>query len=381
MRTYLFATILLFITSTLFLSSFGQENKFQGYFIDSTDYAFDMSGFLATRIGFMPVPFIVTEPAVGYGVGLGLIFFHRSKEEKESRKFSKLPPSLSMVGGLYTENGTWAGMIVHQGSYKKDHIRYLGMLGYTDLNIDFYGAGIVEEERAYHFNITGFFALQELAFRIKNTPLFIGANYSYFNNDIIFKTGLEIPELEELTRSSSVGGINLLVMYDRRDNIFTPNKGIFAALEIGKFAPWLGGQTEYNNSKLRFYGYVDKIKKVVAGFRFNGEYKWGDVPFYSLPYIQLRGIPVMRYQDNMVLVGETEWRWNVWRRWSVLGFVGAGIPTPDLKSIQLDMTKISYGTGFRYFIAKEYGMQAGLDFAWGPEDFIWYITVGSAWFR
>ncbi len=254
-------------------------------------------------------------------------------------------------------------------------------MGYFNVNIDFYGAGIIEQEKAYQFNIAGFLLFQELAFRIKNSPIFIGANYSYFDNDVAFKTGLNIEGLDKLSENSTVGGINLLMMWDNRDNIFTPNKGIFAGLEIGKFAPYLGGQNDFNSSNLRLYGFTNKINKIVAGFRFNGQYKWGDVPFYSLPFIQLRGIPVMRYQDNMVAVGETEWRWNAWKRWSLVGFTGAGFTSPNIQSFQLEEAKITYGTGFRYFLAKQYGMHVGLDFAWGPEDFAWYITMGSAWFR
>jgi len=45
-------------------------------FRDSTDGAFDVSGFLSTRVGFPPIAMPITEPAVGYGLGLGLMFFH-----------------------------------------------------------------------------------------------------------------------------------------------------------------------------------------------------------------------------------------------------------------------------------------------------------------
>jgi len=374
---------ILFVSGIYFSSNslYSQEEKSKYYFKDSTDMAIDISGFLSTRIGFMPVPMIITEPAVGYGAGLGMVFFHRSKEERESGKFSKLPPSLSMAGGLYTENGTWAAIIAHQGSYRKDHIRYLGVLGYTNVNLDFYGAGLIQEERAYRFNLAGFLLFQELAIRIKDSPFFIGANYSYFNNEITFKTELEVPGLEELSENSTIGGVNLLMMWETRDNIFTPNKGIFTAFELGKYAPWLGGENDFNNANLRFYGYTNKIRKTVAGFRFNGQYKWGDVPFYALPFISMRGIPAMRYQGDVVALGETEWRWNAYRRWSLVGFAGAGFAAENVQSFQLNDAKIAYGTGFRYFIARQYGMHAGIDFAWGPENFAWYITFGSAWSR
>ena len=38
------------------------------------------------------------------------------------------------------------------------------------------------------------------------------------------------------------------------------------------------------------------------------------------------------------------------------------------------------GIGFRYELARKYGLWAGLDFATNEEnDFSFYITVGSAW--
>lgn len=40
-------------------------------FVDPQDGHFDMGAFLAGRHGFLPVPLIITEPAVGYGGGVG----------------------------------------------------------------------------------------------------------------------------------------------------------------------------------------------------------------------------------------------------------------------------------------------------------------------
>jgi hypothetical protein len=36
----------------------------------------DVSGFLEEKYGFIPVPIFVTEPAVGYGGGVGLMFLY-----------------------------------------------------------------------------------------------------------------------------------------------------------------------------------------------------------------------------------------------------------------------------------------------------------------
>ena len=43
-------------------------------FFDAEDGQFDLSYFLENPRGFLPIPIIVTEPAVGYGGGLAGMF-------------------------------------------------------------------------------------------------------------------------------------------------------------------------------------------------------------------------------------------------------------------------------------------------------------------
>ena len=47
-------------------------------FIDPKDGKLDTSQWLAGRTGFLPIPIVVSDPAVGYGAGLALAFFHDS---------------------------------------------------------------------------------------------------------------------------------------------------------------------------------------------------------------------------------------------------------------------------------------------------------------
>jgi hypothetical protein len=43
----------------------------------------------------------------------------------------------------------------------------------------------------------------------------------------------------------------------------------------------------------------------------DGQIVAGNTPFYALAFVQLRGIPAMRYQGAGVLTLETEERWMV----------------------------------------------------------------------
>jgi len=142
------------------------EQGFLSGFRDPEDGAFDLSDWLINKRGFLPVPIIITEPAVGYGGGVGLLFFHRKEEDlhvedrggEGGTKFN--PPSITGIAGFGTENGTWGGALFHRGHYKEDTWRYQGALGYANANLRFYGSGDVDLSPVggLKYNIKGAFA-------------------------------------------------------------------------------------------------------------------------------------------------------------------------------------------------------------------------------
>ena len=52
---------------------------------DPDDGGIDMSRWLLEHKGFLPVPIIISDPAVGYGGGLALVFFHRPQGQATQR--------------------------------------------------------------------------------------------------------------------------------------------------------------------------------------------------------------------------------------------------------------------------------------------------------
>lgn len=371
---YLLLVIFLFLTNHI------ESQSFKDMVRDSVDGSIDVSEFLNSTTGFLPVPIIITEPAVGFGGGLILAYFHKDRGENNENK--GLSPTISFGGGGYTSNDTWFTFLGYQGSYLEDRIRYLGALGYTSVNLTYYGRPIFINDGKYEFNMKGFLFFQEFLYRLnKETPFFAGLNYTFFKNTVTFNTGIQIPELEEISVQTNIGGLNSVLLWDNRNNSLTPTKGIYSILEAGRFATYFGGDDDYWNLDSRTYFYQPIIKdKLFSGYRLNLAAKKGDVPFFALPYISLRGIPAMRYQNEAVVTVETEWRWNFIKRWSLVGFVGAGEAIEDFSDLATDI-KVAGGGGFRYFLAKQYGLHAGIDIAKGPEVWAWYLTVGSYWGR
>ena len=353
-------------------------------FKDSEDGAFDMSDFLMTKGGFMPAPIIITEPAVGTGLGLAAVFYHGNLigRQNPNNPEQQLPPSMTVATGGYTSNGTWFAGGGHVGHWKQDSIRYVGFVGLMNLNIDFYAGQL-----PLAFNIDGGFLLQQIKFRLGKSKFFVGGKWIYFDSTSTFKGFEDLlppdwPNGDVLTGfKSRNSGLGMVGYYDGRDNIFTPNIGQEADLELTRYDESIGGDFDYWYAHAQVLSFHKLHEQFFLGLRLEGVAVDGDVPFYGYPFVQLRGVPAMRYQDERILNLEVEGRWQFWKRWSLVGFVGKGLTDGDIRRFDYDDNIVTYGGGFRYLIARKFNMHVGIDVARGPEETAWYLQMGHAWAR
>ena len=353
-------------------------------FTSEEDGAFDISEYLATKYGFMPVPMIITEPAVGYGGGASLLFLHESLASSLHRKS---PPSISGVAAIATENGTWAGGAFHMGFWNEDTIRSTTAAGLMNVNIDFFLKDV-----AFPTNINGYLAYQELMFRIAESDIFLGGNYVYVDNTISANGDKNIGAFQPKIK---MGAVSLIAQYDSRDTIFTPTRGLFAKVTARRFDEIFGGDQSFWRNDAKAFYFIPATSSLVVGLRTEGAYVSGvgenPIPVYSYPSIIMRGIPAMRYQSEKMLLGELQLRWEFIKRWNLVAFGGGGKVYGKAYSITdlLKKPPVSFsdadfhpagGLGFRYELARKFGLWSGMDFATSEErNFAFYFTVGSAW--
>lgn len=359
-------------------------------FTDPEDGMFDVSHWLAEKKGFFPVPMIITEPAVGYGAGAALVFLHdplagRVPDGETYDPHSKdaegklIPPSISAVFGMYTENDTWFAGGAHMGVWYNDNVRYTGAVGTGSVNMKFYGLGVAGDQ-GVNFNIEPTLLYQGLKFRLNGSGFFAGINYLLVDTKSSFDLTAINPGFIIKSDSRDAAAIFTL-SYDSRDTIFTPSSGFNAALEASLFREAVGGDNEFEKYLAKLIYFTPATDTLVLGLRGEVETVEGDpldVPFYQYPFVSLRGIPIMRYQGETVGVAEAELRWNFTSRWSVVGFGGAGRFTDVAGDDSYD-TVYSKGAGIRYFIARRFGAHVGLDIAKGPEDTAFYLQFGHPW--
>ena len=85
-------------------------HAFMEGFIDPSDGYLDMSDWLVNKQGFLPVPIVITEPAVGYGGGVALMFVRnsiRESAEKAKETGHLTPPDIWVVGSASGLRRSW----------------------------------------------------------------------------------------------------------------------------------------------------------------------------------------------------------------------------------------------------------------------------------
>jgi hypothetical protein len=353
-------------------------------FEDPEDHAFDASEWLLDRKGFLPVPIVITEPAVGYGGGVALIFFRESIRDVATRAHGGkvTPPNIYGAGAAWTENGTKGGGAAAMLTFKDDRWRYRGAIGKADVHLDFYGIGgdLGTGDLKIGYSLDGWASSQQVLRRIGNSDQWLAVRSLYLDLDSKFDTGRPEPVLPESALAQRNSGLGLSWEFDTRDNIFTPSRGFIAAVETLFYEPDWGSDHSFQAYRARVFAYFPLGDRIVLGARLDGRTARGDVPFYQLPYIDLRGIPAARYQDENTAVAETELRWNVTSRWSAIGFLGAGRAWGEHDDFGDASTRVAKGGGFRYLIARRLGLYIGADYGWGPDDDdAFYLQVGNGW--
>lgn len=150
------------------------ESKTPSRLRSADDGAFDISGFLDEAHGFVPVFIPITEPAVGVGGALALVFIDKGQ--------SGTRPDISAVGGLKTDNGT-DGMFVADSRYwQEGRVQTLAAVIDAGVNLQFYGAGATPRE--YTLDTRGGVALGK--WKIGDSQSWFGVGYAAADTSVRF---------------------------------------------------------------------------------------------------------------------------------------------------------------------------------------------------
>jgi len=359
-------------------SATGQKG---GVFRDPEDGRLDMSEWLLTKKGFLPIPIIITEPALGYGGGLVLAFFSQPLGAGAGEGHTCSPPLIAAAAAFYTSDGSAGGGAFLFYPFRHDQFRYLGALGGASLNLDFYGfdpdGPLADNPVGYTLDPT--FLVQRLQGRIKRTPLFAGLHYLYMRTKTSFDATL--PEtVPERDLKLGLGGLGTSLEYDTRDNLLDARRGMDITASGTWYQKGFGSDLAFERYQVQGLFYWQPESRWGYGLRVDSRFSSSDAPFFMKPFLAMRGLASGQYSNDVTLLTEGELRYAVDPRWTILGFGGGGRVGETLGDLGSAPTVGAGGLGFRYLIARKLGLGSGVDFALGPGgEFAFYIQAGSAW--
>ena len=350
---------------------------------DSLDHKLDLSDWVITAKGFIPVPMLITEPALGgFGGILATVFIKPNTPYLDTINGklvkTRVKPNIYGAAAGYTANDTWLAGAFTTGVLKKWRANYRLATGLANVNLNFYRDFPTIGERSFEFNMKTIPLTAYLIKQINRSSWYAGLDYLFLKTELS-QSNFDFNTPKEA--NSIVSRLGLLVEYDKRDNIFTPNKGLFFNTNLGASQDFLGSDYNYVSLNSAAFAYFPISKTLTSGFRVEYQQVFGDAPFYLLPYVNMRGIPVMRYQGDIIALAETEWRWDFTSRYSLVAFGGAANAVADHSDFKDSSWKVSGGMGGRYLIARKLKLRMGIDVARGPEEWAYYIVFGTSWTR
>ncbi len=214
---------------------------------------------------------------------------------------------------------------------------------------------------------------------------------------------LLLRDLEYLKKNKTVSGMGLGMLFDTRDNIVNPFKGNYVDAGFTKFSTFIGSNYSFTNFffDVRHYKHFkfrdsDKLPFSNATVAFNfianiNTAKFSEIDsldiINDLSYIEnranrppvhqlaslggniaLRGFYRGRFKDINALLFQAEYRQQIYGRFGITAFAGAGEVVSQLDLFSLKSLNYSYGMGLRIMLKKSERLNFRLDFGMGNKD-------------
>ena len=362
------------------MSLFAEQNSTKELsFFDEKDGSLDLSEYMSQAYGFVPIPILITEPAIGYGGGLALVYLHDTLEGTKSQSGRRIPPSMSGIMLAATQNGTTVTGAFHAGYWLEDTLRTSTYIGNPNVYIDLY-----TQNRPFEMHMKGMFLYQDAKFRINESNFFLGASYLTASSEVSFA----FPDFEQdFGKKINIASVGFIAEYDSRDNQMSPNEGMLITTKGFYYDKSIGSDYKLERYKAKGLFYNKLNSKINLDFSLFGESVNGErseIPPYMYPFVAMRGIPMMKYQGEFVTVAETQLSYGFTPRWKGVVFGGVGKAFGNQiasQSIDFSDSEDIYagGVGFRYLLARKFGLRVGVDVAKSKEDEAFYIQFGTAW--
>ena len=206
----------------------------------------------------------------------------------------------------------------------------------------------------------------DFLYRDIRSGIYIGpiAGLDFYRNakvaDSSFVIGLAPEELDLFT--------GLHFIWDKRDNMVYPTRGVCMDLLQRFFFPLRGGTETFYNTTALLDVYIPAWKGAVFMLDFYGDFVYGNAPWMMWPLLgqdsHLRGYYNGRYREKNLFSAQLEFRQKIKEIHAIVVWGGAGWMFHDVKSFNVNTVLPTVGLGYRLNVG---GFVLHIDFGVGRE--------------
>ena len=297
-----------------------------------------------------------------FGLGMVAAGLYRSDPND-----TLLPPSnVSLFGDVSTVGfymlGVRGNHIAPRGRYRIDYRLY-----FYSFPSDFWGIGYeMGDNDDNKSDMKRWQAQAEAAFLFRVADNFyVGPMASY---DYVIGKHIERPELlNGMDHHTWNVGAGVSLVYDNRDNLTNPHRGIYLNLKQMFRPRFMGNDYAFSTTKFRFDCYQQLGAGTVLAEDFGANFNFGNPSWGMMANLggtsSMRGYYEGRYRDKHSLEVTVELRQHVWKRNGIVVWAGAGTVFPKFSELRSNRILPNVGVGYRWEFKKNVNVR--LDYGFG----------------
>lgn len=280
---------------------------------------------------------------------------------------SILPPSnVSLFGDVSSVGfymlGVRGNHIAPAGRYRIDYHLY-----FYSFPSDFWGIGYeMGDNDDNKSDMKRWQAQAEASFLFRVADNFyVGPMAAY---DYVIGKQIERPELlQGMDKHVWNVGAGVSLVYDNRDNLTNPHRGIYLNLKQMFRPKFMGNDYAFSTTHFRFDAYQRLGKGTILAEDFGANLNFGNPSWGMMAELggtcSMRGYYEGRYRDKHSLEATVELRQHVWKRNGIVVWAGAGIVFPKFSALRSRQILPNAGVGYRWEFKKNVNVR--LDYGFG----------------
>lgn len=280
---------------------------------------------------------------------------------------SILPPSnVSLFGDVSSVGfymlGVRGNHIAPAGRYRIDYHLY-----FYSFPSDFWGIGYeMGDNDDNKSDMKRWQAQAEASFLFRVADNFyVGPMAAY---DYVIGKQIERPELlQGMDKHTWNVGVGVSLVYDNRDNLTNPHRGIYLNLKQMFRPEFMGNDYAFSTTHFRFDAYQRLGKGTILAEDFGANLNFGNPSWGMMAELggtsSMRGYYEGRYRDKHSLEATVELRQHVWKRNGIVVWAGAGTVFPQFSALRSSQILPNAGVGYRWEFKKNVNVR--LDYGFG----------------